>query len=78
MREFVLLNKYYSTELTKLAKNKYLFWDANLIAYYRFSDRDFFKDELKNNYASIEYESSKSSRNVTKVDYIPNDICYPI
>lgn len=77
MREFVFLNKYYTSDFTTLAKNKYLFWDSNLVAYYRFSEKDFLKDEVKNNYAKISYDSN-SSKNVSAIDYIPNDICYPI
>ena len=77
MREFVFINKYISSDITPLAKNKYLFWDLSLVSYYRFSNVDFLKDEVKNNFASIAYDKT-SSKTVSAVDYIPNDICYPI
>jgi hypothetical protein len=77
-REFVYINKYVTKDTAKRLKNHYLLWDNNIVAYYRFTEKDFSKDEFKNNYAKITFQTSNSSKVIIGKDYIPNDICFPL
>jgi hypothetical protein len=51
LRDFVFLNKYLSKDTVMKIKNHYLLWDSSIVAYYRFSDKNFRKDEIKSRYA---------------------------
>lgn len=47
-REFKVINQFMTPESASRMKNNYHFYDQKILAYYRFQENDFLKDEFRN------------------------------
>ena len=66
------ITQYLPPATARRIKNHLLIYDPVIAAYYRFTDKNFDRDEYRFGFAELGANATKA------VDYIPNDICPPI
>jgi hypothetical protein len=71
MRDFVWLNQQITPSAATRLKNSWLLSDSSVLAYFRFTETNFFYDESSLRRASV----IGSQSGIVAIDYSPNDIC---
>jgi hypothetical protein len=71
MRDFVWLNQQITPSDATRLKNTWLLADSSVLAYFRFTEKNFYYDESFYRKATI----TGSKNGIAAKDYSPNDIC---